>query len=78
MRRGRCGSAASPRTCRSAALAQIVCTFAESEAAADDGTVVLGGPGEYPPRGYRCTPSVKLRPDTALPTAGPLPSAGPS
>ncbi|WP_443045612.1 hypothetical protein [Streptomyces sp. NBC_00259] len=61
-----------------AALAQIVCTFAESEAAADDGTVVLGGPGEYPPRGYRCTPSVKLRPDTALPTAGPLPSAGPS
>ncbi|MDI9887798.1 hypothetical protein QMZ92_26370 [Streptomyces sp. HNM0645] len=57
-----------------AALAQVVCTLAESEAATAGGTVVLAGPGEYAPRGYRCTDSVKQRPDTALPTAGPLPS----
>ncbi|MER7814146.1 hypothetical protein [Streptomyces sp. NPDC096153] len=57
-----------------AALAQVVCTLAESEAATAGGTVVLAGPGEYAPRGYRCTDSVKQRPDTALPTTGPLPS----
>ncbi|WP_244291817.1 hypothetical protein [Streptomyces wuyuanensis] len=57
-----------------AALAQVVCTLAESEVATGSGTVVLAGPGEYAPRGYRCTDSVKQRPDTALPTAGPTPS----
>ncbi|MFE7774100.1 hypothetical protein ACFU5O_09395 [Streptomyces sp. NPDC057445] len=57
-----------------AALAQIVCTLAESEAAADGGTVVLGGPGEYAPRGYRCTDAAKVRPETVLPTVGPLPA----
>ncbi|MGW1880956.1 hypothetical protein [Streptomyces sp. NPDC001970] len=57
------------------ALAQIVCTLAESEVAADSGTVVLGGPGEYAPRGYRCTDAAKERPETVLPTVGPLPAA---
>ncbi|MFC5799706.1 hypothetical protein [Streptomyces formicae] len=59
-----------------AALAQLVCTFAEGEAAADGGTVVLGGPGDYPPRGYRCTDAAKERPETVLPTVGPLPGSG--
>ncbi|MFD7442277.1 hypothetical protein [Streptomyces sp. NPDC059909] len=57
------------------ALAQIVCTLADSEAAADGGTVVLGGPGEYAPRGYRCTDAAKERPETVLPTVGPLPAS---
>ncbi|MGW7369313.1 hypothetical protein ACWGI8_39320 [Streptomyces sp. NPDC054841] len=61
-----------------AALAQIVCTFAESEAAAAGGSVILGGPGEYAPHGYRCTRTAKERPETALPTVGPLPSPSPS
>ncbi|MER6994449.1 hypothetical protein [Streptomyces sp. NPDC000410] len=51
------------------ALAQIVCTFAESEAATAGGTVVLGGPGDYAPRGYRCSQAAKQRPETPLPTA---------
>lgn len=64
-----------PEDLPTAALAQIVCTFAESGAAADGGTVVLGGPGDYAPRGYRCTSMVKQRPDVVLPTAGsPSPS----
>ncbi|MEV0965837.1 MULTISPECIES: hypothetical protein [unclassified Streptomyces] len=58
-----------------AALAQVVCTLAESPAAAGSGTVVLAGPGDDAPRGYRCTDSVRQRPDTALPTADlPIPA----
>ncbi|MEV4920023.1 hypothetical protein AB0K47_24830 [Streptomyces tirandamycinicus] len=60
-----------PEDLPAAALAQVVCTLAESPAAAGSGTVVLAGPGDYTPRGYRCTDSVKQRPDTAPPTAGP-------
>ncbi|MGW3498577.1 hypothetical protein [Streptomyces sp. NPDC001020] len=49
------------------ALAQIVCTFAGSEAtAAEDGTVVLGGP-DQPPRRYECTTQVRSRPGTVAP-----------
>jgi hypothetical protein len=45
------------------ALAQIVCTFANSEAtAADDGAVVLGGPDDRPLRRYECTAEVRSRP----------------
>ncbi|MER6102107.1 hypothetical protein ABT115_07135 [Streptomyces sp. NPDC001832] len=47
------------------ALAQIVCTYAESETLAPDGTVVLGGPGNYAPRGYICTSETKARPKAA-------------
>ncbi|WP_405806533.1 hypothetical protein OG729_15175 [Streptomyces sp. NBC_00210] len=57
-----------------AALAQIVCTFAEGRAAAADGSVVLGGPGEYAPRGYRCSAETKERPEEPVPTLGALPS----
>ncbi|WP_327369466.1 hypothetical protein [Streptomyces sp. NBC_01217] len=51
------------------ALAQIVCTYAESESLAPDGTVTLGGPGNYAPRGYLCTSETKARPQ-AVPTLG--------
>ncbi|MFE3325285.1 hypothetical protein [Streptomyces sp. NPDC059176] len=64
-----------PEDLPAAALAQIVCTFAESGAAVDGGTVVLGGPGKYAPRAYRCTTTVKQRPDAVLPTAGSTPSS---
>ncbi|GAA2784508.1 lipoprotein [Streptomyces showdoensis] len=50
------------------ALAQVVCTFAESAAGAGDDTVVLGGPGAYEPRRYRCTQELKERPDSTVPT----------
>ncbi|MET7618193.1 hypothetical protein [Streptomyces sp. NPDC005408] len=63
-----------PEDLPTAALAQIVCTFAESRAASADGSVVLGGPGEYAPRGYQCTAGTKERPDEAVPTLGALPS----
>ncbi|WP_199809510.1 hypothetical protein [Streptomyces sp. NRRL S-920] len=51
------------------ALAQIVCTLADSAAAAEDQTVIMGGPGGDPLRRYSCTPEVRSRPGTvALPT----------
>ncbi|GLF94256.1 hypothetical protein [Streptomyces yaizuensis] len=59
------------------ALAQIVCTFAESQAAVAGGAVVLGGPGEYPPRGYSCQERVRERPAEPVPTLSPLPSPEP-
>ncbi|MDJ0465077.1 hypothetical protein [Streptomyces sp. H27-C3] len=45
------------------ALAQIVCSFADSSAADPDESVALGGPSDDPVRGYRCTPALKARPD---------------
>ncbi|MFI6085944.1 hypothetical protein ACIBBB_34240 [Streptomyces sp. NPDC051217] len=62
-----------PEDLPTAALAQIVCTLIEG--AATDGSVVLGGPGAYGARGYRCDDDTKRRPDVAVPTTGPLPSA---
>ncbi|MFD4988322.1 hypothetical protein [Streptomyces sp. NPDC058374] len=47
------------------ALAQVVCTFSESPAAASDGSVVLGGPDDSPLRRYSCTDEVRTRPGTA-------------
>ncbi|MEU2667380.1 hypothetical protein ABZ622_00700 [Streptomyces sp. NPDC007164] len=58
-----------PEDLRSEALAQIVCTYAESDSLAPEGTVVLGGPGNYPSRGYLCTSEMKARPK-AVPTLG--------
>ncbi|MDQ0992695.1 hypothetical protein [Streptomyces sp. V3I7] len=49
------------------ALAQIVCTFSDSAAAEGDGSVILGGPGDEPPRRYECTDDVRSRPGTARP-----------
>ncbi|MEU9367024.1 hypothetical protein AB0D71_20290 [Streptomyces avermitilis] len=58
----------SPRRLTSYALAQLVCTFANSEAtAADDGTVVLGGPDTAAPRRYECTTEVRSRPGSQEP-----------
>lgn len=51
------------------ALAQIVCTYAESEPLVQHGTVMLGGPGDYAPRGYLCTAETKASPK-AVPTLG--------
>lgn len=60
-----------PEDLRSEALAQIVCTYAESKTLAPQGTVVLGGPGNYAPRGYLCTSEMKARPKTVpTPVAG--------
>ncbi|MFJ3927240.1 hypothetical protein [Streptomyces sp. NPDC090022] len=48
------------------ALAQIVCTLAESEAvSAGAGPVVLGGPDPDPPRAFECTDAVRSRPESA-------------
>ncbi|MGP4051978.1 hypothetical protein [Streptomyces sp. 2A115] len=49
------------------ALAQVICTFSDSEAASDDGTVTLGGPGTDAPRRYECTENVRTRPGTETP-----------
>ncbi|MFI6642128.1 hypothetical protein [Streptomyces sp. NPDC050504] len=51
-----------PEDLPSRALAQIVCTFAESDALGTDGAVALGGPGKYPVRTYLCTQETKNRP----------------
>lgn len=62
-----------PEDLPTAALAQIVCTL--TEGAAMDGSVVLGGPGAYGPRGYRCDDKTKRSPESAVPTTAPPPSA---
>ncbi|MEV8017708.1 hypothetical protein AB0O76_15480 [Streptomyces sp. NPDC086554] len=49
------------------ALAQIVCTYADSAAAAGEGSVILGGPGDAPLRRYECTQAVRQRPGTEAP-----------
>ncbi len=51
------------------ALAQIVCTFADSAAAEGDGSVILGGPDTEPPRRYECTAEVLSAPGTEKPPA---------
>ncbi|MFD7613667.1 hypothetical protein [Streptomyces sp. NPDC059828] len=52
------------------ALAQIVCTFTDSASVASGG-VVLGGPGDYGPRAYRCTEAAKERPESVLSPVAP-------
>ncbi|WP_037765339.1 hypothetical protein [Streptomyces sp. 142MFCol3.1] len=56
-----------PENLTRAALAQIVCTFADSAAAEEDGSVVLGGPVPAPLRSYQCTPEVRSDPGTNAP-----------
>ncbi|WAZ23715.1 hypothetical protein STRCI_005077 [Streptomyces cinnabarinus] len=53
-------------------LAQIVCTFSDSEAAEGDGSVILGGPEEDDLRRYECTEDVRARPTTEEPPSAPL------
>ncbi|MGN2360084.1 hypothetical protein [Streptomyces luridiscabiei] len=54
-----------PEDLSAEALAQLVCTYAENDALVTAGSVVLGGPGKYPPRGYLCTSQTKSRPQDA-------------
>ncbi|WP_242644808.1 hypothetical protein [Streptomyces laculatispora] len=58
-----------PEDLTAEALAQIVCTYTGSEPLVQDGTVMLGGPGKYAPRGYLCTAETKASPK-AVPTLG--------
>jgi hypothetical protein len=51
------------------ALAQVVCSYAESEVLVAGGAVMIGGPGSYAPRGYLCTSETKSRPGN-VPTLG--------
>ncbi|MFF4173129.1 hypothetical protein [Streptomyces sp. NPDC001744] len=55
------------------ALSQLVCSFGESSAGAGGHTVLLGGPGPYAPKRYRCTTGLRERPESAPPTA-PVPA----
>ncbi|WP_267246192.1 hypothetical protein [Streptomyces sp. PR69] len=64
-----------PEDLPAGALAQIVCTFAENGVAVAEDSVVLGGPGEYEPRGYRCDARAKERPEGPVPTLSALPPA---
>jgi hypothetical protein len=54
------------------ALAQVVCTLVANRTVSPDGTVVLGGPGGYPPREYLCPREVRDRPADPVPTRGPV------
>ncbi|EDY49436.1 lipoprotein [Streptomyces clavuligerus] len=63
-----------PERLPGAALAQIVCTFAESRAAAAGGAVILGGPDESGPRGYTCPQRLTERPAEPVPTLSSLPA----
>ncbi|MFD9909327.1 hypothetical protein [Streptomyces sp. NPDC059063] len=60
-----------PQDLPSAALGQLVCTYADS-AASDGGSVVLGGPPGTELRRYECPPDVRARPDTVVPPSQPL------
>ncbi|WP_367044516.1 hypothetical protein [Streptomyces sp. Je 1-332] len=57
----------SPEDLSAFALAQVVCTFADSAAAGDDREVIMGGPGDAPLRRYECTQEVRQRPGTVAP-----------
>jgi hypothetical protein len=56
-----------PNDLTSYALAQIVCTFSDSTAAEGDGSVILGGQANDPPRRYECTDEVRTRPGSNEP-----------
>jgi hypothetical protein len=54
------------------ALAQIVCTLANSAAAGEDGGVILAGPEPEPLRRYTCPQEVISRPSTTAPPSQPV------
>ena len=56
-----------PQDLTPSALAQIVCTFSDSAAAQDDGSVLFGGPDTAPLRRYECTPEVRASPAATTP-----------
>ncbi|CDR09194.1 hypothetical protein [Streptomyces iranensis] len=57
-----------PEEIQSLALAQIVCTFADTTVAGDDGKVVLGGPDSQrdPLKAYQCTEEMRRNPTIAV------------
>ncbi|MFG2499766.1 hypothetical protein ACGFSB_16325 [Streptomyces sp. NPDC048441] len=63
----------SPEDLSAFALAQIVCTFADSAAAGADREVILGGPGDAALRRYECTAAVRQRPGTVAPPTETVP-----
>ncbi|MEU6057463.1 hypothetical protein [Streptomyces sp. NPDC047097] len=65
-----------PEDLPATALSQLVCTYAENGVAAGDGTVVLGGPGDYPVRRYVCPAGQKERPESPVPTRSPAAGGG--
>jgi hypothetical protein len=65
-----------PRELTAFTLAQIVCTLANSAAAGDDRSVVLGGLDSDALQSYRCTPEVLSRPATTAPPATEVRPAG--
>ncbi|AVV40842.1 hypothetical protein PYK79_48655 [Streptomyces sp. ID05-04B] len=65
-----------PGNLTSYALAQVVCTFSDSAAAEDDGSVILGGPGSEPVRRYECTDEVRSRPGSTEPPSSAVTSGG--
>lgn len=59
------------------ALAQIVCTYADTAAAGSDRAVILGGPADAegeddPPRRYRCDTELRTAPDPPATAGTPL------
>jgi hypothetical protein len=64
-----------PQDLTSAALAQIICTFSDSAAARDDGSVILGGPDATPLRSYECPTDVRANPTTKSPPSTPISGA---
>ncbi|MEU2564000.1 hypothetical protein ABZ626_32445 [Streptomyces longispororuber] len=62
-----------PQELPTAALSQLVCTYAES-AASDGGAVLLGGPAGTDLRRYECTPEVRDRPGRVAPPSRPVES----
>ncbi|BBJ43147.1 lipoprotein [Streptomyces antimycoticus] len=57
-----------PEEIQSLALAQIVCTLADTTVAGDDGKVVLGGPDSQrdPLKAYQCTEEMRRNPMIAV------------
>ncbi|MFJ6568080.1 hypothetical protein ACIQNU_11690 [Streptomyces sp. NPDC091292] len=62
-----------PEDLSSFALAQIICTLANS-AASQNGTVTLGGPNTTPLRSYTCPTELKTRPGTTEPPSTAVPN----
>ncbi|OWA15468.1 hypothetical protein B9W64_13220 [Streptomyces sp. CS159] len=58
-----------PDDLTSYALAQVVCTFADSAAAEGNGSVILAGPADRSARRYTCTDEVRARPGSNEPPA---------
>ncbi|WP_329118126.1 hypothetical protein [Streptomyces sp. NBC_01465] len=67
-----------PEDLPSAALAQVVCTYADSALVEEqDDAVLLGGPGGEQVRSYACTQELKARPEAVPTLPEPTPTVAP-